>query len=126
MKKGKILIVEDNKILLTMMRSFLERAGFEVKVNMNGKGAIELINTEMYDLFIIDIMLPLISGIELVHSIRQSPLNAEAKVIIVSDFADDSTIHDGFRIGANDFLKKPITPNELVTRVNHHLSLVLA
>lgn len=126
MKKKKILIVEDNKILLMMMRSFLERADYDVQVNMNGKGALNLINDESFDVFIIDIMLPLINGIELVHTIRQSSHNADSKVILVSDYTDDHTIKDGFKIGANDFLKKPISPMELVTRVKHHLNRAIA
>jgi|GEM_PF-3195077 len=105
-----------------MMRVFLEREGFSVKGCVSGKEAVDLIDTEKFDLFIVDIMLPYLNGLEVVDHIRNnSTKNAHAKVIIVSDITNEDYVKDGFDIGADDIMRKPVSPPEFVARVHHHL-----
>ncbi|MFZ4262006.1 response regulator transcription factor [Sphingobacterium sp. HJSM2_6] len=120
----KILITEDNEILLNMMRVFLERDGYQVFICRSGKEAVESIKNGQFDLFLVDIMLPYLNGMEVINQIRKSPQNLNARIIIVSDFTDENYVREGFELGANDFLKKPVSPAELVTRVRHHLNEV--
>ncbi len=120
----KILITEDNEILLNMMRVFLEREGYQVFICRSGKEAVDSVQKGQFDLFIVDIMLPYLNGMEVIDQIRKSPQNLNARIIIISDFSDENYVQEGFELGANDFLKKPVSPAELVTRVRHHLNEV--
>ena len=117
----KILIVEDNKILLNMMRVFLEREGFIVEACTSGKDAADLILENTFDLFIVDIMLPYLNGFEVIDRIRKSEKNLSAKAMILSSLEDDDYVRDGFDVGADAVLRKPVSPRELVARVRHLL-----
>lgn len=117
----KILIVEDNKILLNMMQAFLEKEGFSVVACTSGNEAVDFIQKDTFDLFIVDIMLPYLNGFEIIDRIRKSEKNAHVKAMILSSLGDEEYVQDGFEIGADAILRKPISPVELITRVKHLL-----
>ena len=118
----EILIIEDNVILQNMMQFFMEREGYRVDGALSGKDALALIEKSTYDFIIVDLMLPYYNGLEIIEQIRTSDRNGETGIMIVSDLSDDNIIKDGFAVGANDFLKKPVSPSELLTRINYYLS----
>ena len=118
----EILIIEDNVILQNMMQFFMEREGYRVDGALSGKDALALIEKSKYDFIIVDLMLPYYNGLEIIEQIRTSDRNGETGIMIVSDLSDDNIIKDGFAVGANDFLKKPVSPSELLTRINYYLS----
>ncbi|MFW6016129.1 MAG: response regulator transcription factor, partial [bacterium] len=114
----KILVVEDEKEIANIIKDFLEIEGFEVKTVDNGKKAIDIFNSFLPNLVILDIMLPETDGMELCRIFRNS---SDIPIIMVSakDGDVDKILSLGF--GADDYVTKPFSPTELVARVKAHL-----
>ena len=112
----KILICEDEEIMLTALEFRLRKQGFEVLLAENGKIALEKIKAEEPDLVVADIMMPFVSGLELIEFIRKDMRNA-LPIIIISALEHEETVLKAFRLGATDFITKPFKPNELVLRI---------
>ncbi|MBB2950791.1 PleD family two-component system response regulator [Sphingobacterium sp. JUb56] len=116
-KKKRILVVEDNEILLGTMQFVLLREGYDLILAKSGKEALSLVSDESIDLVITDLALPFANGFEIIDRIRKSDTNNQVPVIIISGYHDDNSIVEGFDVGANDYMKKPISPSELISRV---------
>ncbi|PUV26420.1 MULTISPECIES: response regulator [Sphingobacterium] len=116
-KKKRILVVEDNEILLGTMQFVLLREGYDLLLAKSGKEALTLVSDESIDLVITDLALPFANGFEIIDRIRKSNTNNQVPVIIISGYHDDNSIVEGFEVGANDYMKKPISPTELISRV---------
>lgn len=112
----KILICEDEEIMLTALEFRLKRQGFEVIIAENGKQALEKIKIDQPDLVVADIMMPFVSGLELINFIRKD-LGSTLPVIVISALEHDETVLEAFRLGASDFITKPFKPNELILRI---------
>ena len=112
----KILICEDEEIMLTALEFRLRKQGFEVLLAENGKIALEKIKEEQPDLVVADIMMPFVSGLELIEFIRKDMRNT-LPIIIISAIEHEETVLKAFRLGATDFITKPFKPNELVLRI---------
>ncbi|MEJ7693958.1 response regulator [Daejeonella sp.] len=116
----KILIAEDDELMLRTLEFRLKKDGHNVIVARDGKEAMELIDTHVPDLVIADIMMPYSSGMELTGYIRQK-YEQKIKVIILSGMGQENVILEAFRLGADDYITKPFSPNELSVRVNRFL-----
>ncbi len=112
----KILIAEDDGMIMKLIRTRLEKDGYEVDTASNGDLALEKIKTEYFDLIITDIMMPFISGLELVSTLKNT-LKKQTPIIVLSNMHLEATILEAFRLGADDFITKPFSPNELSVRV---------
>ena len=112
----KILICEDEEIMLTALEFRLRKHGYEIIRAPNGKIALEILKSETPDLVVADIMMPYMTGLELINYIRKE-LKLSLPVIIISALEHDDTVLEAFRIGANDFVAKPFKPNELILRI---------
>lgn len=112
----KILICEDEEIMLTALEFRLQRQGFEVIIAENGKKAIQKIDSESPDLIVADIMMPHISGLDLIKHVRLKK-NSDLPIIIISALEHEDTVLEAFRVGASDFITKPFKPNELILRI---------
>lgn len=115
----KILIVEDEIGIANFLRDGLEDENYSVDVALDGKRGVELATTRIYDLMLIDWMLPGISGIDITKQIRK--LNKKVPVIFLT--ARDA-LHDtvmGLEAGANDYIKKPFQFEELLARIKVQL-----
>lgn len=112
----KILICEDEEIMLTALEFRLRKAGFEVLLAENGKIALERIKKEKPDLVVADIMMPFVTGLELIEFIRKD-MRSALPIIVISALEHEDTVLEAFRIGATDFIAKPFKPNELVLRI---------
>ncbi len=110
----KILVVEDNKILLESMLIEL-RKHFDVGGCEDGEEALYLINQNIYDLVVLDLMLPNIDGIEILKNIRYNGINTPVLILTAKESLDDKV--NAFEIGANDYLTKPFYMEELVARI---------
>lgn len=115
----KILIIEDDKEIAELERDYLTINGFECDIETWGNTGLEKALTGNYDLFIIDIMLPGMDGFEIITRIRQKLLTP---VIFLSAKGDDIDKIRGLGLGADDYMTKPFSPNELVARVKAHIS----
>ncbi|MBR2674152.1 MAG: response regulator transcription factor [Mogibacterium sp.] len=111
---NKILIAEDDKDIVELLRLYLENAGFEVASAENGRLAYELAMKEDFGLAIIDVMMPEMNGFELIRKLR---LSMDMPIIVLSAMDSDSDKIMGLDIGADDYVTKPFNPLEIVARV---------
>jgi DNA-binding response OmpR family regulator len=116
-KKGRILIVEDEKKIADVSRAYLEREGFEVAHALDGESAIKLLK-DGFDLIVLDLMLPDIPGEELCSMVRR---DSDVPIIMVTAKSAEEERVKGLGLGADDYVVKPFSPRELVARVNAHL-----
>lgn len=112
----KILICEDEEIMLTALQFRLRKQGYEVLVAEDGKQALQKIQQHTPDIIVADIMMPFVTGLELVHYVRQD-MKSSLPIIVISALENEEIILDAFRLGATDFITKPFKPNELILRI---------
>jgi len=111
-----ILLLEDDKILADTIVEILEEAGYCIDLAHDGAQAAELSYSKRYDLYIFDIDVPEINGIELLKDLRYA--GDDTPAIYTSALVDLDTIAKGFNAGAMDYLKKPFFPQELLIRID--------
>jgi len=111
----RVLVVEDEEALALGMRDALQHAGFQVQVVHDGTTGLERIKAEEPDLVVLDLMLPGMSGLEILAQLRKE--KRDVRVVIVTALASESDLLKGFELGADDYVKKPFSPRELVARV---------
>ncbi len=111
----QILVVEDNKSLLMLMKARLELAGYKVLQAQNGQEALEILEDQQVDLMISDIMMPLMDGFELIESLREANFNLPIIMVTAKEGFEDK--EKGFRMGTDDYMVKPIDMNEMILRV---------
>jgi len=116
----KILIAEDEAMMLAALKRNLEDDGYEVIATTDGQQAIEQFQLHNPDLVITDILMPYASGLDLIGAIR-SHHEPNTPVIVLSAMGQEATVLDAFKLGANDFLTKPFNPTELSVRVRRLL-----
>jgi len=116
----KILILEDNELLLVTLEEFLSDNGYIIKIAMLGEKALELSYEEDFDLFLLDVKVPDISGFEFLRQMRDSGDNTPA--IFLTSLRDKESLGKGFRVGGDDYIKKPFDLDELLFRVKAVLS----
>lgn len=122
MKKRSILIVDDEKELLIMLKSIFERAGYlQVMTASSGEEAIKLISGKMPDMIITDVMMPGMDGFELLQEIREV---SKVPVLMLTAKGEAEDRFAGFELGADDYLVKPFLPRELLLRVEAILKRV--
>lgn len=111
----KILICEDEEILLTALEFRMRKAGFDVLLAKDGQHALDTLQTETVDLVVADIDMPRMTGIELIRTLREEH-KSDLPVVVISGLEDDEEIMEALRLGGTDFVAKPFKPAELVLR----------
>lgn len=117
MSKGKVLIVEDEEDIAQLIAHLLQKEWFETEVVFDGKEALKKLEKNIYDLILLDLMLPKIDGFELCKYIRSHPNHKETPVIMVTVKGEEIDKVLGFELGADDYITKPFSPRELIARV---------
>jgi two-component system, OmpR family, phosphate regulon response regulator PhoB len=112
-----ILVVEDETALVELLRYNLEAGGYSVRVAMTGTAADEALAEERFDLVLLDWMLPEISGIELCRRIRQRSETAKLPIIMLTARGEEADRIRGLSTGADDYVVKPFSINEMLARV---------
>ncbi|MDA3890088.1 MAG: response regulator transcription factor [Salinivirgaceae bacterium] len=120
MTNTKILVVDDEPDLCNILKFNLEDKGYDVDVAYSAEQALEK-ELNSYSLILLDVMMQDISGIEMV-SILRNERSIDVPVIFLSAMTNEENILDGLKIGADDYIKKPFSLNELVARVNTVIS----
>jgi DNA-binding response OmpR family regulator len=121
-EKQKVLLIEDENDIITMYDLSLRRAGFEIDIARNGAWGLKLARTKKYDLIIMDVIMPAMSGIELLRKLREESLQPEVPIIILSNSAQDKDIKEAREHGATAYLlKAKITPANLVKEIKKYL-----
>lgn len=110
----KILVVDDEKNILNVVRAYLEKEGFEVITAMDGEAALNILKQEVVHLLVLDLMLPKLSGEEVCRRVRA---HSAIPIIMLTAKAEEDELIEGISIGADDYLTKPFSAKELVIRV---------
>ena len=111
----KILLLEDDELFASTVEDFLSDEGFEVDIASDGEKCLELNFEKNYDLYIFDINVPKINGLDLLESLRQSQDNTPT--IFLTSYKDKDTLQTAFLNGCDDYLKKPADLDELLLRI---------
>lgn len=114
MKTPEILIVEDEPSIAEVVELYLRRAGFQVQAVSAGSAALELLEKRLPDLIILDIMLPGVDGFSILRWLRGS---SDTPVIFITARREEAERIAGLELGADDYVVKPFSPQELVSRV---------
>jgi DNA-binding response OmpR family regulator len=110
----RVLVVEDEKYLVALLRKYLEREGFEVHEALDGPAAIEVAGLVEPDVVVLDWMLPRLDGVEVLRELRRF---SEAYIIMLTARTEEVDRIVGLSTGADDYLTKPFSPGELVARI---------
>ena len=113
----RILLVEDDRDIGDLVGRYLEKAGFAVELLSSGHDALSAISERPPDLLILDLMLPHVDGLEICRAVRASEQTSAIPIIMLTARAEESERIVGLELGADDYIAKPFSPNELVARV---------
>jgi DNA-binding response OmpR family regulator len=116
----KIVLIEDDADLFSLLKYNLEKEGFAMVGSQTGKGAIDLCRREKPDLILLDIMLPDSDGLDICKGIRSHPELAAIPIIFLTARASETDRILGLELGANDYIVKPFFVRELIARVKVH------
>ncbi|GAQ25968.1 response regulator transcription factor [Tepidanaerobacter syntrophicus] len=119
----KILVVDDEKRIVDLVKKYLEREGFSVDEAFNGQQALDKISSSSYDLIILDLMLPIVDGWTVCKDIRQK---YDTPIIMLTARGEEFDKVLGFELGADDYVVKPFSPRELTARVKALLRRIVS
>ena len=114
MPAKRILVVDDEKKIVDIVKAYLEKEGYQVIIAYDGKSALELAKNQSPDLIILDLMLPEVSGWDVCRELRKKS-NVPIIMLTARDEVPDKIV--GLELGADDYVTKPFSPNEVVSRV---------
>lgn len=112
-----VLVVDDEPMARTLLRLMLVRAGFDVVEAEDGFDALDKLKDGRPDVMILDVMMPGIDGFSVCETVRAAPSTAELPIIMLSAKTDMESVNKGLRLGADKYLTKPISPEELTRQV---------
>ena len=115
----KILVAEDDAIMLKTIELRLQKDGYDVITSQDGRDALKKFEEQAPDLIITDIMMPFLSGLEIVGAVKNKG-GKETPVIVLSTMGQENVVLEAFRLGADDFITKPFSPKELSMRVKRY------
>jgi len=121
MPDSTVLVVDDDPVILKLLEVNFDMEGFAVLIARDGEEGIEVARRERPDLIISDIMMPNVSGIELVAELKGDPDTSDIPIILLSAKAQNADVRSGLDAGADDYITKPFEPLDLVDRVNRLL-----
>ena len=114
-----VLVIEDDGLAREALVTILSRVGYAAFEAENGQAALERLRTTIRppDLILLDLMMPKLSGIEVCRLLRDNDATADTPVILFTAKAQEADVQRGFSAGADDYIVKPFSPRELITRV---------
>lgn len=118
--KPKILIVDDEPLIRDALAYKLKKDGYDIDTAEDGEKAIDMIDAEDYQIIISDIMMPFVSGFELVKILKER--GKEAPVLMLTSLNSETAVLKAFDLGADDYMTKPFSPNELSVRIKKLLN----
>ncbi len=115
---GKVLVVDDDPEVQELLAQILKKEGFSVRVVESAEKGLEVLRGTLYDLLLLDLNLPGLSGMKMCELLKQDPSTAQLPVIMLTSNDTERSKVQGLRTGADDYMVKPPSPPELVARVN--------
>ena len=117
----KILIVEDDELMIKILKFILNKEGYQLSIIKDGLSAIEQIPAINPDMVITDLLLPYKSGLEVIRFVKEK--FKKTPIIVLSSLGEEEhSVSEAFKLGADDFIAKPFNPNELILRVKRLLN----
>ncbi|MAW75911.1 MAG: response regulator [Planctomycetota bacterium] len=116
-QKERVLLVEDEGDIRDVIEYNLEREGYLTLAFDNGEAGLEAIRNESPDLVLLDLMLPGIDGLEICRQIKEDPTTRDIPIIMITAKTEESDVVLGLGVGADDYVNKPFSPQELIARV---------
>ena len=114
---ARVLVVEDDPDIAELVVRYLDKAGYSTARVSSGRDALDSVRAKPPDLMVLDLMLPHVDGLEVCRLLRANEKTAAIPIIMLTARAEESERIVGLEIGADDYLAKPFSPNELVARV---------
>ena len=119
---AKVLVIEDEEHIWKIIEYKLKKENHDLIWASDGLKALEILKTVKPDLIISDIMVPYLDGLQILKEIKKNDELKEIPVIMLTSRAQEKDIVKGFELGAHDYLTKPFSPAELISRVNRTLN----
>lgn len=114
----RILVVDDDEMVLMALNELLKPEGYDVKTVSNGVEALKLLDENGYDLLMFDLIMPVMDGYELCRRVRQKEKYKETPIVFLTAKSREEDRAKGLEVGANLFLSKPISPDKLIQIVS--------
>jgi len=121
LKKIIIVLAEDDHQIASLVKFKLEKDGYTVHLGENGRVALDLINQTVPDMVILDVMMPVMDGFDVLRTIKSSDDTSSIPVIMLTARVMEEDVLKGFDLGAVDYMTKPFSPSELSARVRVNL-----
>ena len=121
-----VLAVDDIPINLLLVQKMLARYNFTLRTAVNGQLALDEVAKQKPDLILLDLMMPVVDGFEVIRRLKENPDTADINIVILSALNSNEDIVKGFSLGANDFIMKPIIMERLLTCVTTQFQLIEA
>ncbi len=118
----KILIIEDDNIIIKIIEHFLENEDYSVSVAQDGEVGLKKIIEDKPDLILLDIMVPSMSGLQLLEKLKEDTQLSQIPIIIISSLSQDEDILKGLEKGAMDYVPKPFSPQILIAKIKKYLN----
>jgi DNA-binding NtrC family response regulator len=114
--KKNILIVDDDRVVLSSCKRILESEGYAVSLTASAKEAVQMLEEKKFDLLLVDVIMPEYDGMYLIGKVREN--SSHLPILVMSGYPTPETISSGMRMGATHFIAKPFTPDELIAAVH--------
>ena len=121
MTRGKILVVDDSATDLTVMATPLRRDGYTVVTASNGDEALKQLEREPFDLLLLDVIMPGLNGFQLCRDLRRNTRYAGLPIVLVTSKSQEPDRRWGLKQGADDYLTKPFSTEQLLDTVQRHM-----
>lgn len=118
----KVLIVDDEPNIVTALEFLLRRSGYDVQLATNGAEALQQVDAWRPDLVLLDVMMPVKSGYEVCQALRERPDLAHVKIVMLSAKGSEAEINKGLSLGADLYITKPFSTQELVATIDRLLA----
>lgn len=117
MSNGRLLVADDDRDIRDLVAFKLGQAGYEVQAVEDGVAALDAARADLPALVVLDVMMPGLSGVDVTRELRSDPRTASVPIILLTARAQEADVENGFATGADDYVVKPFSPRELVSRV---------
>lgn len=115
-EKRKVLIVDDDRDIVTIVSTILGGRGWDIKAAYNGREALEAVTSSKPDIILLDIMMPEMNGIEVLKRIKK--IDKDARIIMITAFGDVESYLDSMELGAYEYINKPFETDELLEMID--------
>ena len=117
MPKERILVVDDEEDILELVRYNLVKEGYHVSGALSGEDALRTVRTEVFDLIVLDLMLPGIDGLDVAKKLKADRKTEHVPIVMLTAKGEEADIVTGLELGADDYITKPFSPRVLIARV---------